>query len=101
VKVNATSVGVPVEAGPEASWESKKKKGISYGGSTDYIFAYQLMRMNPKKGGKKSSNKNYVKGAVFGQGEEGDDADVKVRDIFDSEEEVSPGFSDTWEQVEI
>lgn len=99
VKVDATSVGVPVEAGPEASWESKKKRGISYGGSTDYIFAYQLTRMKPKKGGKESSNESYVKGAVFGKGEEGGDAEVKVRDIFDIEEEVSLGFSDTWEQV--
>ncbi|KAI1739867.1 hypothetical protein F4680DRAFT_420339 [Xylaria scruposa] len=98
-KVNAADVGVPVEVGPEAGWESKKKKGVSYDGSTDYIFAYQLLRMKPKKGGKKVVNESYVKGAVFGKEEEGNNVEVKVRDIFDIEEEVSLGFLDTWEQA--
>ncbi|KAI0446280.1 hypothetical protein F4803DRAFT_504092 [Xylaria telfairii] len=93
VKMNVASGAVPLEAGPEAGWESKKKKGTSYGGATDYIFAYQLMKMKPKKRGKDSSNEGYVKGAVFG--EEDDDTEVKTRDIFDIEEEVSLGFLDT------
>ncbi|KAI1192321.1 hypothetical protein F5X97DRAFT_329792 [Nemania serpens] len=95
VKVDVSGANVPVKAGPEAGWGSKKKKGISFGGSTDYIFAYQLTRIKPKASGK-SSNKSYVKGAVFGKGEERDNADVKkVRDLFDIEEEVSRGFLDT------
>ncbi|KAI0543460.1 hypothetical protein F4679DRAFT_110541 [Xylaria curta] len=94
VKANAESVGMPNEVGPKAGWESKKKKGVLYDGSTDYIFAYQLLRMMPKKGGKKVLNESYVKGAVFGK-EEGDNVEVKVRNIFDIEEEVSLGFLDT------
>ncbi|KAI6089779.1 hypothetical protein F4821DRAFT_52744 [Hypoxylon rubiginosum] len=99
VKMDATSADVPVEVGPEASWESKKKSGTSYGGSTDYIFAYQLMEMRPKKGGKPSSNKTHVKGAVFGRGEEGGDIALDIRDTFGIEE-VNLGFLDTWEPID-
>ncbi|RSL95713.1 hypothetical protein CDV31_013771 [Fusarium ambrosium] len=100
LKVDATSVGAPVDVGPEATWESEKKRGISYGGSTDYIFAYQLTRMTPKRGGKDSRNESYVKGAVYGKGEVGGAEELKVRDVFDIEEEVGRGFSDTWEKVD-
>ncbi|KAI1453626.1 hypothetical protein F4805DRAFT_442881 [Annulohypoxylon moriforme] len=101
LKADATGAGVPVEVGPEASWESKNKRGISYGGSTDYIFAYQLTSMKPKKGGREFASKDYVKGAVFGKGEEDNDVEVKVRDVFDIDEVTSLGFSDTWEQVDV
>ncbi|RSL41638.1 hypothetical protein CEP54_015752 [Fusarium duplospermum] len=100
LKVDATSVGAPVDAGPEASWDSQKKKSISYGGSTDYIFAYQLTRMTLKKGGKEPKNQGYVKGAVYEKGEERDAEEVKARDAFDIEELVSLGFLDTWEKVD-
>ncbi|KAI1052735.1 hypothetical protein LB507_009829 [Fusarium sp. FIESC RH6] len=101
LKVDATSVGADVQAGPEASWESDKKRGVSYGGSTDYVFAYQLMRIKPKQKGKKFENKSFVEGAVYGKVDEGDIGEVKIRDNFDIEEEVSLGFQDTWEQVDV
>ncbi|KAJ4179987.1 hypothetical protein NW755_012027 [Fusarium falciforme] len=100
LKVDATSVSAPVDVGPEASWDSEKKRGISYGGSTDYIFAYQLTKMTPKKGGKEPKVQGYVKGAVYGKGGKGDVEEVKARDIFDIEEHVSLGFPDTWEMVD-
>lgn len=98
LKADATSVGAPVDVGPEAGWESEKKRGISYGGSTDYIFAYQLTRMTPKKGTKNSRNQVHVEGAVFGK-EEGGAEEVQVRDVFDIEEQVDRGFLDTWDNV--
>ncbi|KAK2032676.1 hypothetical protein LX32DRAFT_635984 [Colletotrichum zoysiae] len=100
VKADATSVGAPVEVGPETSWESTKKRGVSYCGSTDYIFAYQLTRMKPKKGGKASKNQSYAKGALYGKYEEGDVTEVKFRDAFEIGEEASLGFLDKWEQVD-
>ncbi|KAJ4190527.1 hypothetical protein NW767_011355 [Fusarium falciforme] len=99
LKVDATSVGAPVDVGPQASRDSEKKRGISYGGSTDYIFAYQLTRMKPKKGVKESRNNSYVKGAVYGKGEEDDAEEIKIRDIFDIQKQASLGFPDTWEKV--
>lgn len=50
LKVDATSVGVPVDVGPSGSWDSRNKRGISYGASTDYIFAYQITLVMPNKG---------------------------------------------------
>lgn len=98
--MDATDLGVPVEVGPEASWESKKKSGISYAGSTDYVFAYQLMRMKPKRRSHGSSNESYVRGAVFDKEERGDAAELSLRDVYDIEEEADIGFSNTWESIE-
>lgn len=100
LQVDGTLSGAPSKAGPEGTLESKMKRGISYGGSTDYIFAYRLMKIQPKKGGQKFTNRSYVKGAVFEKGEEDKGAEVKVGDAFDTEEEVSLGFPDILEQIE-
>ncbi|KAM0547325.1 hypothetical protein ACHAPJ_010461 [Fusarium lateritium] len=99
VKADATGAGASIDVGPQASWESGKKRGISYGGSTDYIFAYQLMKLKPIKGSTESKSQAYVKGAVYGR-DEGESAESKLRDMFDIREEVSVGFPDTWEQVD-
>ncbi|KAF9879162.1 hypothetical protein CkaCkLH20_03395 [Colletotrichum karsti] len=100
IKVDGTSTGAPVDVGHEATWESKNMRGISYGGSTDYIFAYQLLKMKPKKGAGTSSNSTFVKGAVFEKGEI-DEVETNIRDMFDVEEiDGSLGFADTWENVE-
>ncbi|KAM5347453.1 hypothetical protein ACJ41O_010458 [Fusarium nematophilum] len=100
LKVDGSALGAPVEAGPEASWSSKDRRGISYAGSTDYIFAYQLMRLKPKGKGQGSLNERYVQGAVFGRGEEDDAGQPVLRDLYSIEEEVSLGFPDSWEQVD-
>lgn len=100
IKVDATGLGVPVEVGPEAAWESKKKSGISFAGSTDYIFAYQLMRIKPKRKGAGSKNESYVRGAVFDKEESGNAAEVALRDVYDVLEETDVGFFDTWESIE-
>lgn len=100
IKVDATDLGVPVEVGPEATWESKKKSGVSYAGSTDYIFAYQLTRMKPKRKGRGSSNESYARGAVFDKEERGDTAKPALQDVYNIEEEADIGFPDTWESIE-
>lgn len=100
LKVVATTLGAPVEGGPEAAWESKKRRRISYAGSTDYIFAYRLMRMKPKRRGQESVNESYVKGAVFDKEERGDAAKPALRDVYNIEEETDFGFPDNWEGIE-
>ncbi|KAL6863405.1 hypothetical protein ACO1O0_003659 [Amphichorda felina] len=86
--------------GPEVTWNLEKRRDTSYGASTDYIFAYQLMRMKPKKGGEESKSQSFVKGAMFGKVDEGYAAEIRVRDVFYIEEEISLGIPGTWEQVE-
>lgn len=99
LKVDGSSLGVPVEVGPEASWESKYKRGISYAGSTDYIFAYQLTRIKFKRGGQKSVSESFVKGAVFGRDKGDDVAGLALQDSYDIEEENGLGFPDILEEV--
>ncbi|KAI4599468.1 hypothetical protein KJ359_001910 [Pestalotiopsis sp. 9143b] len=99
LKADATSTGVNIEVGPEASLVNEKKTGISYGGSTDYIFAYQLTRIKPKNKGKDHKSDKFVKGALYGKDEGDNPTDLKINDIFDIEEEISGGFQDTWEQA--
>ncbi|KAI0140284.1 hypothetical protein BJ166DRAFT_542639 [Pestalotiopsis sp. NC0098] len=99
VKVDATTVGANVEAGPEAKWDSEKKRGISYGGSSDYIFAYQLTRMMPKQKGTRFKNHKFVTGALYGKDEETQSAEPKLQDLFDIGAETTGGFQDTWEQI--
>ncbi|KAM0414541.1 hypothetical protein ACHAPT_013621 [Fusarium lateritium] len=101
LKVDATTLGASAEAGPEGSWTSKDRRGISYAGSTDYIFAYRLTRMKPKRRGQAVSNESFVKGAVFGSDEEEEeDTEQALRETYDIAEEASLGFPDNWEQVE-
>ncbi|RSL41150.1 hypothetical protein CEP54_015906 [Fusarium duplospermum] len=76
LKVDATSVGVPVDVGPSGSWDSRNKRSISYGASTDYIFAYQITMVMPNKGGGGSTNQPYLKDAVYARRKEGDEEEV-------------------------
>lgn len=100
VKANTSSAGVPLAAGPQATYESRKKRGVTYAGSSDYIFAYQLTRMKPKTKGQDCKAQGYVKGAVFGKDEERHSAEINIRDVFEVEEETCLGLLDIWEQVE-
>ncbi|CAJ0549770.1 Ff.00g033830.m01.CDS01 [Fusarium sp. VM40] len=97
LKAALTSVGAPVDFGPDASWRSEDKQGVSYGGSTDYIFAYQLTRIKQKKGQTETKNESYVKGAVYGKGEQSSDSE-KIGDLFEFEEEANLGFPETYEE---
>ncbi|RTE82734.1 hypothetical protein BHE90_002735 [Fusarium euwallaceae] len=73
LKFDATSVGVPIDVGPDASWDSNNKRSISYSASTDFIFAYQVEEVMPKKGGRGFKAKRYVEGALYAHGEGGHD----------------------------
>ncbi|KAI8262374.1 hypothetical protein K4K58_000598 [Colletotrichum sp. SAR11_239] len=99
MKVDTSGGGVPVEVGPEVRFEIEENRVISCDGSSDYIFAYQLTKIKPKKKGKDFKNQSFVKGAVFGKEDKGDAAAIKIQDVFEIEDEAGLGFSDTWEQV--
>ncbi|KAL8376133.1 hypothetical protein RB595_007310 [Gaeumannomyces hyphopodioides] len=99
LKTDATSVGVPLEVGPDLATESTKTKGTWFGGSTDYIFAYRLTRMKPRrKGGATSENKAFVKGAVYCK--DGEGTETGLHDKFDIEDEDKLGFEDSPEALE-
>lgn len=99
LKADATAVGANIDVGPEVSWDLGNKRDVSYGGSTDYIFAYQLTMMKPKKKGNSFQNRRFVRGALYEKCEDSGADELGVKDIFDIEEEIDGGFPDAWEQV--
>ena len=52
VGVDGTPVGIPVSGGPKAKWSSKTVENVSFTGSSDFVFSFQLIRIRSKKGGR-------------------------------------------------
>lgn len=106
VKLDETIPEISMKVGPEIGYDSKNTRGVSHGGSTDYIFAYRLTRIRPRRWGDGSKNKDFVKGAVFGNDDEKDVPEVKGRDAFHLEEvslgddDISKAFLDAVVQVD-
>ncbi|KAG6359196.1 hypothetical protein INS49_012716 [Diaporthe citri] len=106
LKFDGTSSAIPINMGDEIDHDLKTTRGVSYSGSTDYIFAYRLTRIKPSRWGDGSKNKAFVKGAAFGSDEEEDVTDIKARDAFDLEEvslgddDINEAFLDTVVQAD-
>ena len=49
--LDGTPAGVPAGGGPEVKGEKKDKMTVRFGGSEDFILAYRLIRIKPKKDG--------------------------------------------------
>jgi hypothetical protein len=63
--VNLTSMtGVPVELGPQASFVSDTTISTGFSGSSDFVFAYRLRKINRTRSQTIQGTKPYIKGAV-------------------------------------
>lgn len=79
VSVDRTLMAAPGSVGPELEAEIKKEDGVEFGGSDDFVFAYQLGRI--KVGGKTGEveEDDHNEGALFGlPGAEDDKEKEKV-----------------------
>ncbi|KAK3176018.1 hypothetical protein OEA41_007340 [Lepraria neglecta] len=47
--VDATATGIPVSGGPKAKWMSKTNEDMSFTGSSDFVFAFQLIKISSRK----------------------------------------------------
>ena len=47
--VDATATGIPVFGGPKAKWTSKTNENVSFTGSSDFVFAFQLIKISSRK----------------------------------------------------
>ena len=65
--VDGTPAGTPVAAGPEVTISSKDSEKTSYGGSSDFVFAYRLRKIFYEKG--QVRDDEYNKGALYGLGD--------------------------------
>lgn len=98
VGVDLTALGAPVTLGPEGTWKNDKERVVWWGGSTDYVFAYQLKRIKCKRGGSYDV-KDFNKGAVFGKDDDEQEENLEQEyDIVDYDGD-SFGISDTLKEV--
>lgn len=67
VGVDGTPAGTPVAARPEITISSKDSEKTSYGGSSDFVFAYRLRKIFYEKG--QVRDDEYNKGALYGLGD--------------------------------
>jgi len=91
--VDLTSSGVPLSAGPKMELEKEDKQNIAFGSSTDYVFAYRLLRIKPKNNGAGFSTKGFVKGAAFDENMSNDAKAKTLNDLFDFGDYVEEGRS--------
>lgn len=57
--------GVPVSVGPVAEGNMERKDGVSWEGSSDFVFAFRVRKVFVEKPGKLRSDEDYKSGAMF------------------------------------
>lgn len=63
--VNGTSTGVPVAGGPKGRWTSKNDEGVSFSRSSDFVFAFQLIKIRSRKNDRLPTQEDFNKGALY------------------------------------
>ncbi|KUJ09274.1 uncharacterized protein LY89DRAFT_676086 [Mollisia scopiformis] len=86
--VDTTSIGIPVQVGPEVKVVYTKKEKMTFKKSTDCVFAYRLIKIQSKKGDKFSED-DYNKGTLLHGGEQND------------KEENVEQFDENWDVGEL
>jgi hypothetical protein len=69
--VDGTSLGIPVSGGPKLEGKIENKEQISWKGSSDFVFAYQVIKIKSKRKDLTFKEEAYNKGALYN-----DDDDV-------------------------
>jgi hypothetical protein len=59
---------VPVGGGPEFRRGKATKSAVSWGGSTDFVFAYKVSEVRVSKSGEVKHEQEYTKGALYEDG---------------------------------
>ncbi|KAH6716523.1 hypothetical protein DL95DRAFT_386890 [Leptodontidium sp. 2 PMI_412] len=85
VGADLTALAVPITIGPELAWQKERSRSVKWAGSTDYVFAYRLVRIKCKKHGE-FKVEGYNKGGVFGEDEDDEEEGEEKR--FEDEYEV-------------
>jgi len=64
IGVDGTAVGIPVSLGPEATTSRKQEQTVSFGHSSDFVFAYRVIKIKSKRDTSVVA-KDYDKGALY------------------------------------
>ena len=65
---DGTLTGVPASVGPEVNVSLKEKEGVSFGASSDFVFAFQLRRVHIERKTKAVEHEEYNTGAMLEAG---------------------------------
>jgi hypothetical protein len=97
VGLDATMLtGVPVSAGPKIETSRSKERVVKFDNSSDYVFAYRVVKIQLRKGGDIKGHEDFVKEALFGVDEGGTGSkerelaagDWDVEELVDTSEEL-------------
>jgi hypothetical protein len=106
VGVDSTPSGVPIGGGPEAKYEQKKTRTVKFGSGEDFILAYQLLKIKPKRDDL-FKEVDYNKFALLGDDEkkmddvERNEAAQHLHEAWDIEEVIRPIDEADWAGVEL
>lgn len=102
--------GVPVSGGPQVEISNTNDRKVKYNGSSDYVFAYRVAKIQLRKDGDVKGYDDFTKEALFNTDEANEDrVDSSVGDwvmneiIISSEElegsEILSGIDENEEEV--
>ena len=84
--MDATATGIPVSGGPKAKWTSKTNESVSFTGSSDFVFAFQLIKISSRNGDA-ITEADLNKGALYGAGSDQQE-DKAVKNLHDAWESL-------------
>jgi len=64
IGVDGTALGIPVSLGPEINLLRKQEQTVSFGRSSDFVFAYRIVKIVSKRDGSLKT-REYDKGALY------------------------------------
>ena len=96
-----SSGAVPVSGGPEIEVRSGAKEGIAWEESSDFVFAFQAVRVKvKKKTGEVKEAMKYSKGAMLDSGSEVKETNTEAPFCVDTIGNVAPGeMGIEWEEL--
>lgn len=87
VGVDLTSItGAPVTLGPQASFIRESSTSTTFSGSSDFVFAYRLRKINKRRSHVVTGSKDYVRGAVHNLDEGGATEPIHVPNMSTKED---------------
>jgi len=94
---DGTAMGIPVSVGPDAGYGDGETREATFKNSSSVVWAYQLKEVRVKRGGGVQS-KDFVKGALFGEGEEGRVVEPQAGEIPDEDLSAERAYDEVGEE---
>ena len=97
IRFDGTLMGLPGSVGPDAGYEDGGASETTFKNSSCVVWAYQLKKVKVKRGGEIES-KDFVKGALFGEGDEGRVVESEAGEIPEEDLNASRAYDEDAEE---